>query len=194
MLHQITPVTNMIEIVNVNENWGIGKNGQLLVNIPEDMAFFRTTTRGSVVICGSVTLDSFPGFAPLKNRVNIILVDDDKKIRPESIAAAEADRKAGKSTKLIYVHSIEEAVEVAERESVLPDTAKKDIFVIGGASIYRIMLPYCDTCLVTINDSPREADTFFPNLRESDEWEMTEQSELHEHEGVHFRFTTWKRK
>ena len=184
----------MIEIVNVSESWGIGRNGQLLVNLPPDMKFFRETTKDSVVICGSTTLESFPGMAPLKNRVNIVLIDDDAKIRSESVAAANADSKAGKSTKLIYVHSVEEAVNTARQEAAASGKDEQKIFVIGGASIYRIMLPYCDTCLVTINDCKEEADTFFPNLEASGEWKMTESSELMEYEGIQYRFTKWVRK
>ena len=106
----------MIEIVNVSEQWGIGKNNDLLVNIPADMKFFRETTKNAVVIMGSTTLESFPGMAPLKNRTNIVLIDDDAKIKPESLAAANAEKEAGRITKLIYVHSVEEAIKAAEEE------------------------------------------------------------------------------
>jgi len=177
----------MIEIVNVSENWGIGKNGDLLINIPGDMKFFRETTKNAVVIMGSTTLESFPRMAPLKNRVNIVLIDDPKKIKQASVDAAKADEEAGLATKLIYVGSIDEAVAEANK---YPDQA----FVIGGATIYRIMLPYCDTALVTINDCKDEADTYYPNLEASGEWEMTQEGETQEWEGVHYRFTTWKRK
>lgn len=178
----------MKEIVNVNKVWGIGKDGDLLVNIPADMKFFRETTAGAVVIMGSVTLDSFPGMAPLKNRVNIVLIDDDNKIHQEAIDACEADKEAGKSTELIYVHSLEEAVALGQKY----EEEGRDVFVIGGATIYRIMLPYCDECIVTINDCEREADTYFPNLEEQG-WKMTSEGEDQEHEGVHFRFTTWNK-
>ena len=100
----------MKEIVNVSKEWGIGKNGDLLINIPGDMKFFRETTKDAVVIMGSTTLESFPGMAPLKNRINIVLIDDPAKIKKESVEAAEADKKAGKKTELIFVRSIEEAV------------------------------------------------------------------------------------
>jgi len=177
----------MIEIVNVSECWGIGKDKDLLINIPGDMKFFRETTRDAVVIMGSTTLESFPGMAPLKNRVNIVLIDDPAKIKPESVAAAKADKEAGKKTELIYVGSIDEAIAEAKKYP-------QEAFVIGGATIYRIMLPYCDTCLVTINDCKTEPDTFYPNLEASGEWEMTEDGPVNEWEGVKYRFTTWKRK
>ena len=177
----------MKEIVNVSKNWAIGKQGQLFINIPEDMKFFRETTKGKVCIMGSTTLESFPNKAPLKNRVNIVLIDDDKKIKQESLDGLKKDQEEGKTTELIYVHSPEEAVEYASKYD------DDDVYVIGGATIYRIMLEYCDTCLVTHNDKDSEgADTFYPDLTLNG-FEMVEQSEEHEYEGTKFRFCTYKR-
>ena len=180
----------MKQIVNVNKKWGIGLRGGLLVNIPEDMKFFRETTRGAVLIMGSTTLESFPRMAPLRGRVNIVLIDDDRKIREESVAAAEADREAGYDTELIYVRSLPEAVELGCRY----EAVGREVFVIGGATVYRIMLPYCDTCIVTVNDCELEADTFYPDLSADPDWEETDRGEAHEWNGVKFRFTTWKRR
>ncbi len=178
----------MIEIVNVNRDWAIGKQGRLLIHIPADMRFFRETTRGKVCIMGSTTLESFPRMAPLKNRVNIVLIDDEQKIRRESLEAEAADRAAGFSTELIYVRTPSEAIKRAE---VYP---KDDVFVIGGASVYRLFLPYCDTCLVTHNDFPTDgADTFFPDLAASGEWRMTEQGAPQQFEGTTFRFCRYER-
>ena len=177
----------MKEIVNVSEDWGIGKNGDLLVNIPADMKYFREMTRNCCVIMGSTTLESFPGKAPLKNRANIVLIDDPAKICRESVQAAEEERKAGRRTTLSYVRSPEEALEEAQKYP------PEQVFVIGGASIYRLMLPYCDECLVTINDCREQADTFFPKLSELPEWKMTEEGAVQEWEGIHFRFTKWQR-
>ncbi|MBR0081908.1 MAG: dihydrofolate reductase [Clostridia bacterium] len=178
----------MIEIVNVSRDWAIGKRGQLLIHIPADLRYFRQTTAGKVCIMGSTTLESFPRMAPLKGRVNIVLIDDARKIRPESLAALEADRAAGGSTELFYVRSPEEALEAVR------DYPKDDVFVIGGASIYRLFLPYCDTCLVTHNDYPSDgADTFYPDLAASGEWQLTEEGEPQEYEGTTFRFCRYER-
>ena len=174
-------------IACVGKNMELGKHGDLCFHIPEDMKFFREMTKDAVVIMGSTTLDSFPGRAPLKNRVNIVLIDCPEKIRPEAVAAAEADKAAGKRTELIYVRSVEEALEAAK------GFPPESVFVIGGASVYRTFLPYCDECLVTINDCHESADVFYPNLEESGEWRMTDESEMHEWEGIRFRFTTWKK-
>ena len=178
----------MIEIVNVSRNWAIGRKGDLLIHIPDDMKYFRETTRGKTCIMGSTTLWSFPGKAPLKGRRNIVLIDADWKKLPESEAAAKADQARGIHTELIYVHSPEEALEAVS------DLPKDDVFVIGGASIYRLMLPYCDTCLVTHNDYPSdEADTFYPDLIATGEWAMTEQGEEQFYEGTSFRFCRYER-
>ena len=110
-------------IVAVDKNWAIGKENKLLVSIPADMKFFRSTTTGKVVVMGRKTLESFPNGLPLKNRTNIVLTKD----------------KNYKVKDAIIVHSIEEALEE------LKNYASEDVYVIGGDSIYAQMLPYCDT-------------------------------------------------
>lgn len=178
----------MIEIVNVSSNWAIGKKGQLLLHLPPDMRYFRETTRGKTCIMGSTTLESFPHMAPLKDRKNIVLIDDEKKIRPESLAAAAADKAAGRTTELVYVRSLQAALDAVK------DTPKDEVFVIGGASIYRLFLPYCDTCLVTHNDFESEgADTFYPDLLSSGEWKLSFTGEQQAYEGVTFRFCRYER-
>ena len=79
----------MISIVNVNKSWGIGRSGDLLVNIPEDMRFFRTVTAGKTVIMGRKTLESFPGMKPLKGRINVVLTSEPLRLKLESIAGAD---------------------------------------------------------------------------------------------------------
>ena len=108
-------------IVAVDSNWGIGKDNKLLVSIPADMKFFRTTTTGKVVIMGRKTLESFPNGLPLKNRVNIVLTGN----------------KDYKVKDAVVVHSVEEALEEAGKYPT------EDVYVIGGDSVYRQMLPYC---------------------------------------------------
>lgn len=161
-------------IVAVTENWGIGKDNDLLVSIPEDMKFFRTTTSGKTVIMGRKTLESFPGGNPLKNRVNIVITTD----------------KNYKKDGVILVPSVPAAVVAA---GMAAENPSEDVFVIGGASIYRQMLKYVDTAYVTKIDACPEADTFFPNLDEDHEWELAEKSEDKEHEGTTYRFCIYKR-
>ena len=142
-------------IVNVDSNWAIGKDNKLLVNIPQDMKFFRETTTGKIVVMGRKTLESFPGGQPLKNRVNVVLTKE----------------KGYRVKGATVVHNLEELLEELERY------ASEDIYVIGGDSVYRQLLPYCDMAYVTKTNYIYHADTYFPNLDEDPEWEMTKISD-----------------
>lgn len=162
----------MIMIVAADEKWGIGKNGDLLTPLPEDMKFFREKTRDSVVILGRKTLESFPDGKPLKNRVNIVIS------RQENIPVEG----------IVKVSSVEEAAEEAKKYE------GKNVFVIGGGTIYRQMLKYCDTAYITkIEKIFDDADTFIDNLDELDEWEIVEKSDIKEYNGTKFSFVTYKR-
>ena len=141
-------------IAAVDRNWGIGNKGKLLVSIPEDMKFFRETTTGNVVVMGKNTLLSFPNGLPLKNRVNIVLTKD------TNFKVKDA----------VVVHSMEEALKEISKYT------DREVYVIGGASVYRQMLAYCDTAYITYIDYSYEADTYFPKLEEED-WCMVEESE-----------------
>lgn len=159
-------------IVAADANWGIGRENKLLVSIPADMKFFRTTTTGKVVIMGRKTLESFQGGLPLKNRVNIVITRD----------------KNYKVKDAVVVHSIEEALEEAKKYP------QEDVYVIGGDSIYKQMLPYCTKAHVTKIDFAYEADTFFPNLDEDEQWEVTERSEEQTYFDLEYEFRTYERK
>ena len=159
-------------IVAVDKNWAIGKENKLLVSIPADMKFFRSTTTGKVVVMGRKTLESFPNGLPLKNRTNIVLTKD----------------KNYKVKDAIIVHSIEEALEE------LKNYASEDVYVIGGDSIYAQMLPYCDTAHVTKIDFGYEADAWFPNLEEDPEWVLTGESEEKTYFDLEFRFCRYERR
>ena len=158
-------------IVAADRNWAIGKNNKLMWSIPADMKFFRETTQGNVVIMGRKTLESFPQGQPLKNRVNIVIT------RNPSYKVKDA----------VVDHSVEEAIE---------ESRKYDgyVFVIGGESSYRAMLPYCDTALVTRIDYAYEADTWFPNLDEDEEWELTDEGEEQTCFDLEYAFTRYERK
>lgn len=162
----------MKAILSADRNWGIGYNNRLLVSIPSDMKFFRQTTTGKVVVMGRKTLESFPNGMPLKNRTNIVLTGN------QNYHVKDA----------VVVHSEDELME--ELKKYDPD----DIYVIGGESIYRMMLPYCDTVYVTKIDRAFQADTFFPNLDETDEWVMTEESEEQTCFDLEFCFTKYERR
>lgn len=142
-------------IVAVDKNWAIGYQNKLLNSIPEDMKFFRETTTGNVVVMGRKTLESFPNGRPLKNRTNVVIT------RQKDYEVPGA----------VVVHSVEEALEY------LKDFKSENIYVIGGASIYEQMLPYCDVVHVTVMDYAYQADTWFPNLDEMDDFVVAADSE-----------------
>lgn len=158
-------------IVAVDNNWAIGKDNKLLVSIPADMKFFRTMTADSVVIMGRKTLESFPNGKPLKNRINIVITKD----------------KSYTKEDVIVVHSVDEAIEEAHKYN-------KNIFIIGGASIYTQFLAFCDTAYVTkISNSFDSPDSYFPNLDKLANWEIKEQSESNIYEGLFYKFVTYKK-
>lgn len=152
-------------IVAVDEGWGIGKNNDLLCHIPDDMKNFRKITTGHPVIMGRKTLESFPNGKPLKNRKNIVL------------SSGEINED------VIVCHSIDEVLNIADDET----------FVIGGGSIYKQLLPYCNVAYITKIHKNFYADTFFPIIDETD-WGLLEKSDVLNNNGIDFHFEVWKRK
>ena len=160
-------------IACVDEEWGIGYKNELLVRIPSDQKFFRTTTTGKVVVMGRKTLDSFPGGRPLKDRTNIVLTGS----KVVNVRDSE-----------IYVHSIEECLELLKQYNT------EDVYIIGGSSIYEQFLPYCDTAYITKVDRVFSKDAYFPNLDNNDEWELSVEGEEQTYFDNTFSFNTYKRK
>ena len=159
-------------IVNVDSNWAIGYRGKLLVSIPEDMKFFRSETTGKVVVLGRKTLDTFPGGQPLKNRTNIILTRN-----PNYLVKGA-----------IICHSVEEVLEELKKYN------SEDVYIIGGDSIYKEFLPYCDVAHVTRTDHVYDADAWFPNLEEDPAWVLTGESEEKTYFDLEFRFCRYERR
>lgn len=159
-------------IVAVDNNWAIGSKGSLLVRIPNDQKAFRLETTGKVVVLGRKTLETFPQGMPLKNRTNIIL-------------SANPDFRVKDA---IVVHSKEELL------GELSNYKEEEIYIIGGESIYRMMLPYCDVAHVTKIDHAYEADSYFPNLDKLDEWEVTADSEEQTYFDIAYQFVRYERK
>ncbi len=159
----------MIAILHADKKWGIGKKNDLMFRLPLDMKFFRETTSGKVVCMGYNTLLSFPGGKPLKNRTNVVLCEEG--ISPEGCIA---------------VHSVKELLETVEKYP--PD----DVFVIGGGSVYRTMLPYCDKVYLTKVDADGGAEVFFPNLDEDENFVLKSESEPVVDNGYTIRFTVYE--
>ncbi|MBE6990434.1 MAG: dihydrofolate reductase [Ruminococcaceae bacterium] len=157
----------MEAIVAVSENWGIGRNGQLLFHVHADLRRFREKTLGRTIIMGRKTLESLPGGAGLPHRRNIVVT---------RTAGYEAYRAE-------VVHSVGEAAEAAGDDAV----------VIGGASIYRALLPRCDRVWVTKVLASAEADTFFPNLDADPRWRIEAASPVMEENGLQFQYVNYVR-
>ena len=159
-------------IVAVDTNWAIGKDNECLVRIPADQKFFREITTGKVVVMGRKTLLGFPNGLPLKNRTNIILTHD------KSFHAPDA----------IIVHSLDELMQELKHYD------SEDIYVIGGESVYRQLIDACDVAHVTKIDYAFDADTYFPNLDEMPEWEITADSEEQTYFDLEYYFYKYEKK
>ena len=159
-------------IVAVDKNWAIGNGTKLLVRIPEDQKFFRETTMGHVVVLGRKTLAEFPGGLPLKGRTNIIVTRD------KNFTAKDA----------IIVHSEEELKEELKKYD------SDDIFIIGGESIYDMMYEYCDTAHVTKIDYAYQADKYFPNLDDKEDWVITADSDEQTYFDLEYYFYKYENK
>lgn len=158
-------------IVNVGNNWGIGLKNKLLVRIPNDMKFFRSQTIGKVIVMGRNTLESFPQAQPLAGRNNIVLTTD----------------TAYKVNGATVLHSMEELFEELKKYK------EEDVYVVGGESIYRQLLPYCTKAYVTKVNHSYDADAYFPNLDEDPEWKQIEESEEQTYFDLEYVFAVYKR-
>ena len=156
-------------IVAVYDDWGIGKDGTQPVALSADRKFFRETTKGASVIVGRKTLSDFPGGKPLPGRVNIVIT-----------------RKQDTIDGVVVCHSPDEAAEFA--------AGQNRSFVIGGGSIYKQMLPYCDTAYVTKVHACPESDTFFADLDADPAWKMEKVLQSGEENGVAYEMCLYKRK
>ena len=156
-------------IVAVYDDWGIGRDGTQPVALSADRKFFRQETKGAMVIVGRRTIEDFPGKQPLPGRINVAL-----------------SRKGGEIPGFTVCKSPEEAAELAK-------TAQRAM-VIGGGSIYRQMLPFCDRAYVTKVHVTPESDTFFPNLDEDPAWELAEVLQSGEENGIGYEMCLYTRK
>ena len=155
-------------IVAVDRNWAIGKDGDQLVYLSEDLKHFKALTTGHPVILGRKTLATVPGGRPLKGRRNMIL-----------------SRSPGFAP---------EGAEVFQNLPALLEAAPEDAFVLGGASVYAALLDKCGTAYVTrIEASFPGPDCFFPNLDRLPQWHVTDEGPTLEEQGLRFRYVTYRR-
>ena len=162
----------IIGIVCVDKHFGIGKNNDLLFHLKKDMQFFRQTTADSIVFCGYNTLLSFPGSKPLKGRSTICLCPQ------------EVDRDD-----CFCIHDFDEAVRLVKEIS-----KTTNVYVIGGAMLYKSMLPYYDEVYVNKVDADGEAEVFFPNLDENHAYEISKILPEVEDEGYKTKLHIYERK
>ncbi len=159
----------MQAIVAVTENWAIGKGGALLFHLKDDLRRFKELTTGHTIIMGRKTLESLPGKKGLPGRRNIVLTRNGGFTAPD--------------------------VETVSTPLAALFAAGAEDFCIGGAQVYKTLLPSCDRVYVTkIFATAPDADAFFPDLDESDEWEVAEESAVMEENGVKFQYGTYERK
>lgn len=156
-------------IVAVYDDWGIGCEGTQPIALSADRKFFREMTKGAMVIAGRKTIGDFPGQKPLPGRVNVALTRTVKEIPGFTVC-----------------DSPEAAMELAK--------SAERCFVIGGGSVYKQMLPYCDTAYITKVHTTIPCDTYFPNLDEMEDWYVAETLISGEENGIAYEMLLYKRK
>ena len=157
-------------IVAVDNNWGIGYNGDLLEHIPEDLKYFKAVTTGHVVVMGSKTWDSLPK-KPLPDRTNIIISNKGNLLLENGAIRLNLDDL------LLGIADFED-----------------DVFVIGGGSIYNQLLPFCSRVYVTkIYKDHDNVDTYFPNLDKSEEWAPAACGQLLTYNDLTYQFWQYDR-
>lgn len=158
-------------IAAADKNCGIGFKGDLLVKIPEDMKYFRKMTIGKVCVMGRKTLESFPGGKPLPDRVNIVL------------SSSKREEKDG----VIWVKDIAELFDELKKYS------EEDVFVIGGGTVYSMLIPYCHRAYITEINNSFEADTYIFDFKNSSDWRLKEKGDIKNHNGIEFSFDVYEK-
>ena len=161
-------------ILAADRNWAIGKDNDLLIHLPGDLKYFKKMTTGKTVIMGRKTLESLPGGKPLPNRRNIILT----RSADFQVSGAEV------------LNSIEDVLHLIKSGNLKSDEA----FVIGGADIYKQMMPYCDKFYITKIDAELPADRYFVDLDEVDGLEITWTGPIEEHKGTKYQYVLYERR
>ena len=158
-------------IVAVDENWGIGYNGDLLEHIPEDLKYFKQLTSGNTIVMGRKTWDSLPK-KPLPNRFNIVITSQER-----------------------HFEEMTAFIPFSEAVSRLKHSPKEDDwFIIGGGQIYKELLPYCDRVYVTkIFKNHNQIDTYFPNLDELEEWTPAACTDIRQYKDLTYQFWQYDR-
>lgn len=159
-------------IVAVDNNWGIGYNGDLLEHIPEDLKYFKELTTNHIVVMGRKTWDSLPN-KPLKDRLNIVV----------------SRQPRGPLGEMAFSIPMNEA-----KVRVSLSGTDEEWFIIGGGSIYKEFLSICNRVYVTkIFKDHENVDTYFPNLDKSDEWTPACRSDIRTYNDLSYQFWQYDR-
>lgn len=162
----------MNAIVNVDAEWGIGKDGDLLFPISEDLQFFKRMTLGKIVVMGRQTLASFPGGKPLPKRTNIVLTHNKTLVLPDVTVCYDLE----------------------QLKALLANYPPDDVFLIGGSSIYSQLIDSCSFAYVTKVKATGSATHYFPNLDTKENWVLQEESETHFQGELPFWYCTYQNK
>ncbi len=178
----------MRAIVCVDKKWGIGYQGDQLFYIADDLKRFKSLTSRSVVIYGRKTQVTFPQGKPLANRINICL----SKSQTVDFASQLTELRAGKVAEPLLASNIEQLQQLV---SVLKEQGyvDNDFWVIGGSSVYELLMPYIDEIYVTQTEATFTADRYFPNLFYLPEWELKDKSELLAENELNYRYLNFAR-
>ena len=159
-------------IVAVDNNWGIGFNGDLLEHIPEDLKYFKELTTDNWIVMGRKTWDSLPK-KPLPNRSHLVITNN-----PMSYEDMD---------EVLFT-------KIGQAKLIMNTQKRIDFFVIGGGQIYEKLLPMCDRVYVTkIFKDHEQVDTYFPNLDKLDEWSPTAQSNIYTYKDLMYQFWQYDR-
>ena len=159
----------MKAIVAVDKDWGIGKDGNLLVKISEDMKRFKNITYNNAVIMGRKTMESL-GYEPLPHRLNIVLTRNYELYYPG----------------FIYAHNKKELMGYLNYHNIMDRS-----FVIGGGEIYKLLLPECSSVIVTKINESFDADTYFPNLDKLNGWYRRFSEPIHFENNIRFTYANY---
>jgi len=164
----------MIAIAAVDNNWAIGKSGRLLFHIKEDMLRFRNTTMGNICVMGRKTLESFPGGRPLEGRDNVVLTRDKNYSKKGVITATDIEDMMEKTRQLLL------------------ESPGKEVFLIGGDSVYAQLIDECSAAYITKVDYNYEADAYFPKLDGREGWELIDESEENTSFDLAYTYTVYR--
>jgi dihydrofolate reductase len=162
----------MKAIVSVDQNWGIGYKGNLLLRIPEDMKFFKQMTVGKVVVMGRGTYESLPGKEPLKDRTNIVL----------------STNRDFRDDRVVSCYSLDNLLQELKKYP------SDDICVIGGESLFQLLMPYLDELYVTKIRHTFPADRHLRNVDEDDNWRVESEGELQTYNDIQYSVVKYVRK